>query len=92
MQRAWSLLLYSSASDRTRGKGHKMKHRRFLLNIRRHFFTATMTKHCPDCPDVVCQFLEIFKMADFRRSYLSRNVGPDDPQRSLPVLKHFVIM
>jgi len=27
-------------SDRTGDKGHKLKHRRFPLNIRKHFFTA----------------------------------------------------
>jgi len=31
-------------SDRTRGYGHEEKHRRFLLNIRKHFFTVRVTE------------------------------------------------
>lgn len=27
----------ASATNRTRGKGHTLKHRRFLSNIRKHF-------------------------------------------------------
>jgi len=32
-------------SDRIRGNGHKLKHRRFPLNISKHFFTVRVTEH-----------------------------------------------
>jgi len=32
-------------SDRTRGNGHKMKHRKFHLTTRKNFFTLRVTEH-----------------------------------------------
>lgn len=33
------------SSNRGRGRGHKLKHRKFYSNIRKIFFTVRMTKH-----------------------------------------------
>jgi len=45
------------------GNGHKMKHRRFSLNIRKHFFTVSMAEHWQRFPREVVKSpsLEIFK-------------------------------
>lgn len=34
-----------ASSDRIRGNGHELKHRKFPLNTRRHFFTMRATEH-----------------------------------------------
>lgn len=49
------------ASDGTRGNGKKMKHRKFTLNIRRHFLIVRMTEQWLPRQLVGSPLLEIFK-------------------------------
>ena len=80
-------------SGRTESDGHKMKHGRVPLNIRKHFFHWGWRSIGTGCPETLWS-LHPWRyskavwtwswVTGCRWSCLSSGVGPDDLQKSLP--------
>lgn len=56
--------LHREPQEKTKENKYKLHWEKFLLNIRKTFFTVKTINHCNNCPrDVVeCPSLEVFKM------------------------------
>jgi len=89
-----SIIKFSSFLICTSVYIHKLKLRKFCLNMRKNFFTLRVTEHWNRLPGGVVESpsVETFKTRLDKvlcsllwvRPCFSRAVGLDDPQRSLP--------
>lgn len=63
LHRAQSQALFRVHSDKTRGSEHKLKHRRFTVNVKKNFFTVRMTEPQDSLPQerVQSTLLKILK-------------------------------
>jgi len=80
-------------SDRTRGSGHKMRHKKFHLNMRKNFFAFRVTEHWNRLHKGLWSLLlwryskSVWTWpcaACCRQPCFGRGVGLADPQRSVP--------
>ncbi|KAK4813029.1 hypothetical protein QYF61_005895 [Mycteria americana] len=87
---AWLIALVPSG--RTRGSGFKLKHRRFPLHIRKHFFPVRVTEPWHRLPrevvesptlDIIKSHLDTVLGNWLWVALLEQGVGPDGPQSCL---------